>query len=158
MNREGKQQKAQMTTWPLFSPAFDVARRLSLPFSTWWGVVVSTVWKSRVKLDFVIVSDTTSSSGYLCNSWLQSTTYHTPSEKQGEVECLHAHLQRSPSVLSLACPKIPAPLCTATNNDKSGKTVLTFVIIQIERLWQFFHMVLFSLRKLCRVLTGHFWE
>ena len=38
------------------------------PFSTWWGVVVGTVWKSRVKLDFVIVSDTTSSSGYL-NMW-----------------------------------------------------------------------------------------
>ena len=62
----------------------------------------------------------------LCNSWLQSTTYHTPSEKQDEVECLHAHLQRSPSVLSLACPKIPAPLCTATNDDESCKTVLTF--------------------------------
>ena len=30
MNREGKQQKAETTTWPLFSPAFDVARRLSL--------------------------------------------------------------------------------------------------------------------------------
>ena len=68
MNREGKQQKAEKTTWPFFLPAFDVARRLSLPFSTWWGVVVGTVWKSRVKLDFVIVSDTTSSSGYL-NMW-----------------------------------------------------------------------------------------